>query len=112
MGKSRGSAEDRDLNQIPVPGLVGTEEERAARRLIEQTTTILTGLRDDMPAGFAPALFGRAAPEDLTAYEARELAALAEDAWAFLSDRKPGAPKMRLDSRSGPIGAERVKSVS
>ena len=112
MGKSRGSAEDRDLNQMAVPGLVGTEEERAARRLIEQTTTILTGLRDDMPAGFAPALFGRAAPEDLTAYEAREVAALAEEAWAFLSDRKPGAPKMRLDSRPGPIGAERVKSVS
>ena len=77
---------------MAVPGLVGTEEERAARRLIELTTTILTGLRDDMPAGFAPALFGRAAPEDLTAYEARELAALAEEAWAFLSDRKPGGP--------------------
>jgi glutamate dehydrogenase len=97
---------------MAVQGLVGTEEERAGKRLIEQMGTILTGLRDDMPAGFAAALFGRAASEDLIAYEARELAALAEDAWAFLSERKAGAPKIRFDSRAGPMGAEHVKSVS
>jgi glutamate dehydrogenase len=97
---------------MSVPALVGTEEERARQRLIDQMSTILTGLRDDMPAGFAAALFSRAAPEDLNAYEPRELAALAEDAWAFLLDRKPGAPKIRLDSRPGPMGAERVKTVS
>ena len=95
-----------------VQGLTGTEEERASRRLIEQMGTIVTGLRDDMPAGFAEALFARAAAEDLLAYEARELAALAEDAWAFLVDRKPGPPKIRFDSRPGPVGGERIKSVS
>ena len=94
------------------PALVGTEEERAAQRLIDQMGTILTGLRDDMPAGFAASLLARAAPEDLIAYEARELAALAEEAWAFLFDRKPGAPKIRLESPTGPIGAERIKAVS
>ena len=39
-----------------VHGLTGTDEERASRRLIEQMGTIVTGLRDDMPAGFATAL--------------------------------------------------------
>src|SRR5262245_6165686 len=97
---------------MAVPALIGTEEERAGRRLIEQMSTILTGLRDDMPDGFAEALFAHAAPEDLLAYEPRELAALAEEAWSFLSDRKPGAPKIRFESRAGPLGAERIKAVS
>src|SRR6202011_3528266 len=51
-------------------------------------------------------------PEDLTRYEPRELAALAEEAWAFLKERKPGTPKVRLESRPGPIGAEHIKTVS
>ena len=90
----------------------GTDEERAARRLIEQMSTILSGLRDDIPDGFARALFAGAAPEDLLQYEPREIAALAEDAWALLQERKPGTPKVRVDSRAGPIGAERIKLVS
>ena len=92
--------------------LIGTSEERASRRLINQMATILAGLRDDVPAGFAEALFARAAPEDVLAYEPRELAALAEEAWSFLFERAPGAPKIRFESRAGPIGAERVKAVS
>ena len=77
-----------------------------------QVGTILTGLHGDMPERFAGMLFARAAPEDLVRYEARELAALAEDAWLFLKERKPGTSKVRLDTREGPIGAERVKTVS
>src|SRR5262249_40287092 len=102
----------RGMEAMAVAGLIGTEEERTARRLIEQMGTILTRRHDDMPAGFAAALFGRAAAEALLAYEPRELAALAEEAWAFLSERKPGAPHMRFDSRPGPVGAERIKTVS
>ncbi len=93
-------------------GLVGGDEARAAGRLIEQLGTILKGVRDDMPDGFAAALLGRAAPEDLLAYEPRELASLAEDAWAFLMVRPAGAPKIRVESRAGPMGAERVKAVT
>src|SRR5262249_62373552 len=63
----------QDTTAMAVQGLTGTEDERAGRRLIEQMGTILTGLRDDMPDGFAAALFGHAATEDLLAYEAREL---------------------------------------
>src|SRR5262249_3408014 len=89
-----------------------TDEERAARRLIEQAGTILTGLYGDMPETFAGQLFARAAPEDLARYEPREIAALAEEAWGFLKERKAGAPKIRFDSRDGPIGAERIKTIS
>ena len=87
-------------------------KERAAGRLIEQMSTVIKGQRDDMPDGFAAALFSRAAPEDLLAYEPRELAALAEDAWSFAMVRQPGKPKIRVESRTGPIGAERIKAVT
>src|ERR1051326_1370393 len=92
--------------------LLDTEDERAARRLIEQAGTIVTGLYGDMPESFTAQLFARAAPEDLTRYEPRELAALAEEAWAFLKERKRGSAKVRFQSRPGPIGAERIKTVS
>src|ERR1044071_5528181 len=81
-----------------------SDEERAARRLIDQAGNILRGLLD-VPSSFAPLLFARVSPEDLTRYEARELADLAEAAWLFLQDRRPGAPKVRFESRGGPIGA-------
>ena len=45
-------------------------------------------------------------------YEARELAELAEAGWQFLQERKSGIPKIRFESRPGPMGAERVRSVS
>ena len=88
-----------------------SDEDRAARRLVEQAVGILRGLRD-IPPSFAPLLFARVSPEDLVRYEARELAELAEAAWMFLQDRRPGAPRIRLESRGGPIGAARIKTVS
>jgi glutamate dehydrogenase len=90
----------------------GGDEERGARRLIEQAGTILKGLRGDMPESFTALLFAGVSAEDLVHYEARELAELAEAAWLFLAERKPGTPKIRFESRAGPIGAERIKSVS
>ena len=95
-----------------IQGQFTSDEERAARRLIEQAGTILKGLRGDMPESFAPLTFAGVSPEDLVRYEARELADLAEAAWLFLQQRKPGAPKIRFESRPGPIGAEGIKSVS
>ncbi|MCZ7661162.1 MAG: NAD-glutamate dehydrogenase [Xanthobacteraceae bacterium] len=90
----------------------GTDEERIARRLVELAGTILSGLRGDMPESFAELLFARAAPEDLIRFEAREIASLAEDAWSFLKERKPGAPRIRFEARQGPIGGEGIKSVA
>ena len=88
------------------------DEERAARRLIEQAGIIIKSARGDVPESFAPLLFAGVSPEDLVRYEARELAELAEAAWTFLQERKPGEPKMRIESRTGPMGAERVRSVT
>jgi glutamate dehydrogenase len=95
-----------------IQGQFGSDEERAGRRLIEQAGTILNGLRGDLPGNFAPLMFAGVSPEDLVRYEARELAELAEAAWLFLQQRKPGPPKIRFESRTGPMGAERIKSVS
>jgi glutamate dehydrogenase len=88
-----------------------SDEDRAARRLVEQAGGILRGLRD-IPTGFAPLLFALVSPEDLVRYEAREVAELAEAAWLFLQERRAGAPKIRFESRGGPIGAARIKTVS
>jgi glutamate dehydrogenase len=90
----------------------GSEEERLARRLIEQASNILKGLRGGIPDSFAALLYAGAVPEDLVRYEARELADLAEASWLFLQERKPGSPKIRFEARTGPLGAERVKSVA
>ena len=95
-----------------IQGQFCSDDERAARRLIEQAGTILKGLRGDMPESFAPLMYAGASPEDLVRYEARELAEMAEAAWLFLAERKPGPPKIRFESRPGPIGAERIKSIS
>jgi glutamate dehydrogenase len=95
-----------------IQGQFASDDERAARRLVEQAGTILKGLRGDMPESFAPLMYAGASPEDLVRYEPRELAEMAEAAWLFLQERKPGASKIRFESRPGPTGAERVKSVS
>jgi glutamate dehydrogenase len=97
---------------MAVEGLLDTDEDRAGRRLLQQTGTMLTGLHGDMPDSFAQQLFARAAPEDLVRYEARELASFAKNAWLFLKERRPGAAKVRCESRAGPIGAQHIKAVS
>src|SRR5262249_19238329 len=78
--------------------VIGTEEGRAAGRLIEKACTILPGIAEGIPASFAVQLFGRVVPEDLVRYEPRELAAFAARAFDFLQKRKPGAPKIRIES--------------
>ena len=81
-------------------GLVGSDEERAGRQLAIQAEIIVNGRRGDIPAGFVPLLFGRAAAEDLLRYDARELAALAEAAWSLLGERKPGTTHIRIENRA------------
>src|SRR5436305_13865342 len=95
-----------------IQGQFTSDDERAARRLIERAGTILRGLRGDMPESFAPLMFAGVSPEDLVRYEPRELAELAEAAWLFLQQRKPAIPKILFESRPGPTGAERIKSIS
>jgi glutamate dehydrogenase len=89
--------------------LLASEDERAGRQLAEQAELILSGRRGDVPQGFVRLLFGRAALEDLLRCDARDLAALAENAWQLLQQRKPGAPLIRLSS---PAGGGRLAGIS
>ncbi|MDQ2954031.1 MAG: NAD-glutamate dehydrogenase, partial [Pseudomonadota bacterium] len=90
-------------------GLLGTEEERSARRLIEHAGALLSG---GIPPGFVARLFNHAAPEDLVGYAPEELASLAVAAWDFLAVRKPGLPKIRFVTPPVPSGGERLKDIS
>ncbi|MGE3995845.1 MAG: NAD-glutamate dehydrogenase, partial [Variibacter sp.] len=67
-----------------VVGYVGGDDERAARQVIAQSEIILSANLGDIPKDFSARLFAHAAPEDLLRYDAREIAALAEQAWALL----------------------------
>jgi glutamate dehydrogenase len=97
---------------MALEGLLDTEHHRAARRLIGQAGTILTGRHGEMPERFADQMFGRAAPEDLARYEPRELAALAEEAWQFLQQRSPDTAKVRMQSRQGVGGSDHIRTIS
>src|SRR4051812_4780254 len=89
-----------------------SDEDPVVGRLIEQAQIIVKSVRGDVPDSFLPLMFAGVPAEDLVRYEPRELAELAESAWQFLQERKPGPPKIRFESRPGPMGAERVRSVS
>src|SRR4051794_30187589 len=89
-----------------------SDEDPVVGRLIEQAQIIVKSVRGDVPDSFLPLMFAGVPAEDLVRYESRELAELAESAWQFLQQRKPGPPKIRFESRSGPMGAERIRAVS
>jgi glutamate dehydrogenase len=97
---------------MAVTALPGTDEERAARRLIDEAGTLLASRRGDIPKTFLFQLFGHVVAEDLLRYEPRALALLAEEGWEFLGTRKPGVPKMRFTWRREGTGDQRTRSVS
>ncbi len=78
--------------------LAGSEEEAAARTVIDQARAALSERRGDIPATFVERLYGHAVPEDVLRYAAADLADLAEQAFDFLVERTPGAPKIRCDT--------------
>ncbi len=58
-----------------IEGFLASDEERAARTLVEQAALILKATDGDVPSSFVPTLFGRTAAEDILVYGAHELAA-------------------------------------
>src|SRR5436190_17488090 len=88
----------------------GSDEERAAQALIAAAGKVLDADERGVPHDFVAGLFARAVPEDLMRYDAREIAALADHAWALLANRKPGTPNVRLASPAE--GHERLKANS
>ena len=57
---------------------------------------------------FADLFFERGSSEDLVAYEAAELAAIAENAWSHLAERDPARPSIRVYDPAAPEGAVRL----
>jgi glutamate dehydrogenase len=72
-------------------------EQAAARALIAQAGSLLAGRRPDAPKEFLAQLFARAVPEDLLRFAADDLALIAAGSFAFLGERRPGAPKIRFE---------------
>ncbi|MEX0752757.1 MAG: NAD-glutamate dehydrogenase, partial [Xanthobacteraceae bacterium] len=96
---------------MPVEGLLGAEEDQAARQLLEQAGKILGALDGKIPKSFLPQLFARAAADDLIGHDPDTLAKLAQEAWAFMETRRPGAPKIRFDDLPGGAGGKPVSVI-
>jgi glutamate dehydrogenase len=97
---------------MPTEEFPGTEEDEAAQTLIGAADAILNARKGHVPRDFVIELFSRAVPEDLLRYEAREVAGLAEAAWAHLAFRKPGVPKIRFDAPATTSDDRRLRDIS
>ncbi|MGO8925239.1 MAG: NAD-glutamate dehydrogenase [Xanthobacteraceae bacterium] len=71
---------------------------------LDGATALLAKRRPDIPDDFLAKLFGLAVPEDIERYSAELLAGLAEQSWAFLAERKAGAPKIRFEPAAATPG--------
>ncbi len=69
---------------------------RNAPSLLGAAAAALALREPGVAADFLTKFFGRAAPEDLERYRPEQLAAIADQAWAFFAERPPGAAKLRL----------------
>src|SRR5215470_8429949 len=78
--------------------LPASDEEKAARNVIELAGAALVRRRRDIPGTFITQLFGRSVPEDVVRYGADDIVGLAERAYDFLSERTPGTPKIRCET--------------
>jgi glutamate dehydrogenase len=87
------------------------DDDSAAQATLDDAAAALAARRKEIPAGFVAQLYGRAVPEDVVHYGADDIATLAERAYDFIGDRRPGAPKVRCDIVSLNASGER-KSVS
>jgi glutamate dehydrogenase len=88
-----------------------TAGERSIAHLIERAGEVLRSERSGVPDGFAARLFERASAEDIAVYTPDEIAAFAAQAYAFLSQRRPGAPKIRIYAPEADGEASRAVSV-
>jgi len=95
-----------------VEGFLATEDERAARQLVEQADLILQATDGDVPARFAARLFGRAVAEDVRLYTAHELASLAAQAYAHLQRRQPERFDVTVEIPHPVSGGDRLGKVS
>jgi glutamate dehydrogenase len=74
----------------------------AGQALIGAAGAALEKRRTDIPQTFLAELFGHAAPDDLARYTPGELAAIAEQSWSMLGQRRANAPKIRFEPALAP----------
>jgi glutamate dehydrogenase len=84
------------MRESAVPERTGTEDD-LARALLARAGVSFATAHPDAPHNFLTHLFQLAVPEDLLAYDIDDLARLADEAFAFINERKHGAPKTRFD---------------
>ncbi|HKM88235.1 MAG TPA: NAD-glutamate dehydrogenase [Xanthobacteraceae bacterium] len=96
-----------NVQDIPRIGDDGT-----SRPLIGAAAAALATARPDIPADFLAALFGLAVPDDLERYGSEQLAAIAEQSWSFLAERKAGAPKVRFEPAAMTRGVSVLEIVN
>ena len=76
----------------------GSSDRTAARATIEKAGAALARRRAEIPADFIEQLYGRVVSEDVARYGPDDLATLAARAYDFISEREPGAPKIRCET--------------
>jgi glutamate dehydrogenase len=92
-------------------GFHASDEESAARELVRQAALLVEN-SGDLPRGFVSALFGRAAAEDLVAYSAQEIAALARASFGHLQKRVPGVASVRVSNPQPVAGTKSLEAVT
>jgi glutamate dehydrogenase len=92
-------------------GFHASDQENAARELVRQAALVVED-SGDLPRGFVPALFGRAASEDIVAYSAQEIAALARASFDHLKKRVAGAASVRVSSPQTAAGAKSLEAIT
>src|SRR5262245_33757122 len=81
-----------------------TAPERSIGQLVQRAGEILRTERGGVPDDFAERLFARASAE--------EIAGFATEAWRFMAQRRPGAPKIRIYAPEGGPGRTQSDQVS
>ncbi|MGH6980257.1 MAG: hypothetical protein ACREFC_03535, partial [Stellaceae bacterium] len=77
------------VQNIPRPA-----DEGASEPLLDAAAALLRERWREMSPDFIVELYAHAAADDLDRYTPDEIAAIGEDAWSFLLERTPGAPKI------------------
>ena len=79
------------VQNIPRPA-----DEGASEPLLDAVAALLRGRWREMSPDFIAELYAHATADDLERYTPEEVAAIGEEAWSFLLERKPGDAEDRL----------------
>src|ERR1700728_733362 len=81
---------------MAVQNIPSAEHDSVNQPLVGTAVELIAGRWREFPPDFLTELYRRATPDDLEPYRAEELAAIGEQSWTFLQERKPGASKIEF----------------